>query len=141
MSTTNGGSSNYQITSYFGKWTSDCHCDIKLPQPQHSHGWVHCQVGQTGFHWKVYFKITVTREVEFLKQRVASVEDSQQFINAAYEQQAVSSYSITEIKQELNAMKISLDASISENKRLNEDILDVKCRNMRANLFIYGIPE
>lgn len=80
-------------------------------------------------------------EIKNLNLKVLEVEESQEFISKSFKENEVNATKALDHLDEITELKHVLENTMTENKRLNEEIIDIQCRSMRDNLIFYGIKE
>lgn len=73
------------------------------------------------------------------------IDLSQGLINSKYDVISVDNQAnkseITRLQGEVKSLKSARQELTNENKKLKDDITDLKCRSMRDNMLFFGIPE
>ena len=77
--------------------------------------------------------------------KVNEIDLSQGLINSKYDVISVDNQAnkseITRLQGEVKSLKTARQELTNENKKLKDDITDLKCRSMRDNMLFFGIPE
>lgn len=80
-----------------------------------------------------------------LLKKVNEIDLSQGLINSKYDVISVDNQAnkseITRLQGEVKSLKSARQELTNENKKLKDDITDLKCRSMRDNMLFFGIPE
>lgn len=84
----------------------------------------------------------ITDRLVKMEDKISDIEESQKFIGDKYDTLSASTDSNSSKLESLKAEIKSLNSKLKEeNASHHNDIIDLKCRSVRANLLFMGIPE
>ena len=85
------------------------------------------------------------RMIESTNSKMAEIEKSQTFLSDRYDKMSksldVNNIDISKVQNEVRSLAQKNNDLKKANQILAEDVIDLKCRSMRDNLVIVGIPE